>query len=107
MCSDTKYGVCGVMASISVSVDGQQITVEAGGECGEGCTWGKLKAEFKMRDSSTQQWEDIFSYNGTNKTWIDDASTSGYDRFKAWARSKDTKGAQIHFVATDWVEGEI
>jgi len=107
MPSDTKYGVCGVMASITVDIDGQQVSVEASGDIGEECTWQGMHSELQLRNASTQLWTTITEYTGSAKTWSDDVNASGYDRYKAYTVSRDVNGEQIHPVKTDWVEGDI
>lgn len=108
-----KFGNCGIMAEIIVSVStSDQVTVTGNGAGGAQCTWQNMEVQVQLRNASTGLWESQPGYDGSGTTWTDDFDGTGYDKYRAKTTSLDSLVGNgddevLHRVTTGWLKGAI
>lgn len=107
-----KFGSCGIMAKITVSVStSDQVTVTGDGMGGTSCTWKNLTVLIQLRNASTGLWESFPGYDDDGYTWTGYIDGTGYNKYRAKTTSMDSLAGdfedQLHRVTTGWLSGTI
>jgi hypothetical protein len=107
-----RFGSCGVMAQITVSVSTSGVVTVAGNASGgSGCTWQGMEVLVQLRNATTGLWESKPGYDGSGTTWTDDFDGTGYDKYRAKTTSLDSLVSEfeeiLHRVTTGWLKGLI
>ena len=97
---------CGLTAAISVSIDGNLISVSASGSKGAGCYDFNLYAQFAVKETAESAWEVLDSYNGSSTSWNKDFTNQGYYAYRAYAKTTDKQEGETH-TAEDVDAGEF
>ena len=107
-----RFGSCGLMAEISVSVSTSGVvTVTGNAAGGTHCTWQGMEVLVQLRNASSGLWESQPGYDDSGTTWSGNFDGTGYDKFRAMTISMDSLVSEfeeiLHRVNTGWLKGAI